>query len=221
MIIQLDFFGDPNVGLFGKANDDFCLIGKDIPTKKIRKALKVKVYKLTLLHTSLIGLFCALNSNGIIVPALVADEEIEKLRKICREFSINLCILKSKYTALGNLIVCNDEGAIISKVFTRKQKELIEDCLGVETVFGKIAGLNIVGSCCFATNKGCLIHRDAKESEIKKVEKVLKVECAIGTVNSGSPFISSGLIANSNGAIIGSRTTGYELSRIMEALKLT
>jgi hypothetical protein len=32
-----------------------------------------------------------------------------------------------------------------------------------------------------------------------------------GSVNFGSPFVASGLIANSYGALIGSKTSGYEL----------
>ena len=36
--------------------------------------------------------------------------------------------------------------------------------------------------------------------------------------NFGFPFVKSGLIANSNGYLAGSRTTGIELGRIDEAL---
>ena len=42
----------------------------------------------------------------------------------------------------------------------------------------------------------------------------------IGTINHGVPFIGSGLVANSKGALVGDLTTGIELGRIEEALNL-
>jgi len=221
MIFQTDFFGDPNVGIFGVANDKFCLIGEFVPQRdKIERSLEVKVLKISIANTNFVGIFCAMNSNGIILPCITLKREIEKVKKICKEFSMNLCILKTKYTALGNLIVCNDRGAIISKVFTKNQKKEIEECLDVEVVYGELARLNIIGSCSEATNRGCLLHRDASEDEIERFEDVLKVKCDVGTVNFGSPFVSSGIIANSNGAIVGNKTTGPEIARIMEVFEL-
>jgi translation initiation factor 6 len=69
-----------------------------------------------------------------------------------------------------------------------------------------------------ATNKGCFIHRDAKENEIKKIEEILKVKADIGTANFGSPFVGSCFFANSNGAVVGNSTTGPEIDRIYETL---
>jgi translation initiation factor 6 len=108
----------------------------------------------------------------------------------------------------------------VSKVFSKKEKKEIEDCLGVEAVFSSIAGIQTVGSCGIATEKGCLLHRDAKEEEIKIVEEVLKVKVDIGTANFGSPFVGSCIIANSKGALVGESTTGPEIVRIQEALEL-
>ena len=51
------------------------------------------------------------------------------------------------------------------------------------------------------------------------IKKVFKVDVMIGTVNHGVPMIGSGLVANVNGAIVGSLTTGIEMGRIEEALK--
>jgi translation initiation factor 6 len=106
-------------------------------------------------------------------------------------------------------------------LISRKEKKKIEDCLGVETEYSEIANLNIVGSCGVATNNGCLLHWDVKEDEMKVVEDLLKVDVDIGTVNFGSPFVKSGLIANSKGCLLGEKTTPPELARIMEALNLS
>jgi len=222
-ILQTNFFGDHNIGIYGKACDRFCVLSSLIPEnskKKIEELLKVKVYPVTVARTDLVGIFCCLNSNGIVLPKILAEKEFEIFKEIKKEFGVNIGIIKSRFTALGNLILCNDKGAIISKVFTKKEKKEIEDLLGVNSEFLSIGKIKTLGSCGIATNKGCLIHRDAKEEEIKIVEEVLKVKTDIGTANFGSPFVGSCGFANSNGAVIGESTTGPEFVRISETLSL-
>ncbi|MEM5794606.1 MAG: translation initiation factor IF-6 [Candidatus Aenigmatarchaeota archaeon] len=222
-ILQTNFFGDYNLGIYGKACDKFCLLGSFIPLnlrKKIEEFLKVKVYPVTLSRTDLVGIFCSFNSNGIVVPKIVTEKEFDFLKQLEKDFSVNLGIVKTKFTALGNLILCNDKGAIISKLFSRKEKEKIEDLLGVECEYLSIGEIKTLGACGIATNKGCVIHRDAKEEEIKTVEDVLKVSVDVGTANFGSPFIGACGFANSNGAVIGELTSGPEFARISEALSL-
>jgi len=224
MIILSTFHGDPNLGIFFACNEKICLVPKSIETKNIRnikKCLKVETVKIKIAESDLIGIFCALNSNGILVSDLIKDGELKELKNKIKSFDMNVEKISSKYSAIGNLILCNDKGAIISKLISRKEKRKIEDCLGVEVEYAKIAKLNIVGSCGIATNKGCLLHRDVKANEINRVEDILKVNADIGTVNFGSPFVKSGLIANSEGCLLGEKTTPPELARIMEALNLS
>jgi len=95
---------------------------------------------------------------------------------------------------------------------------MIEDCLGVETEYCNLAGMSTVGSAGIATNKGCLLHRDASGDEIKIVEQILKVNVGIGTANFGSPFVGCCIIANNNDVIVGESTTGPEITRMQEAL---
>ncbi|MCS7105869.1 MAG: translation initiation factor IF-6 [Candidatus Aenigmarchaeota archaeon] len=222
-ILLINFLGDNNLGIYGKTCDKFCLLGSFIPSnirKKIEEFLKVKVYLTTLARTDLVGIFCAFNSNGIAVPKIVTEKELEFLKELKKEFGINLGIIKTKFTALGNLILCNDKGALVSEILPRKDREKIEDLLGVECEYLSIVGIKTLGACGIATNKGCIIHRDAKEEEVKIVEEVLKVSVDVGTANFVSPFIGACGFANSNGAIIGELTSGPEFARISEALGL-
>lgn len=222
-ILQTNFYGDPNLGLYVVGCDKFCivgneLIGKDI--KKIQEQLDVKVKKISVAGTSFVGLFLAANSNGILLPKVVNDIELALFRKISSELDVKLEMLNSKFSALGNLILCNDKGGIVSSLFDRAELERIRNCLDVEIVKTEIAGIQVVGSCGVATNKGCLLHRDADEDEIKLVESVLRVDIDIGTANFGSPFVGSCMVANSNGALVGDKTTSPEIQRIIETLKL-
>jgi translation initiation factor 6 len=222
-VFQTDFEGDHNLGLFAKASDKICLAGNvvsDKVKKEMENILNVPLINVLVSDTNLCGLFIAINSNGILLPKIVSENEIKKFKTICKEFDMNLEILNSKYTAIGNLILCNDKGAIISKFFSKNEKRKIQDCLNVETEYSTIARINTVGSAGLATNKGCLLHRDAEESEIILVKDLLKVDVGIGTANFGSPFVGSCIVANSNGCIVGLSTTGYEISRIMETFKI-
>jgi translation initiation factor 6 len=222
MLLQANFFGDANLGMYAKVTENFCIIGNSLAEKYLplfEKTFQVKAFRSSVAFTEIIGIFLAANSNGIILPKIVAAKELENFKKFSKEHELNLLILQSKQTAIGNLILCNNKGAIISKNFSRNEKKQIADCLAVETEFSDIAGLRTVGACGVATNNGCLLHRDATEEEIKNVQSVLKVTVDIGTANFGSPFVGSCILANSKGILIGAKTTGPEIVRIQEALK--
>lgn len=218
-ILQTDFHGDHNLGLFGKASDKLCVLGNfvsDADIEKIGSILEVDIVKATIANTDLIGIFSCMNSNGIILPKITTNRELEMFKKL----GFNVEVVNSKFTALGNLVLCNDNGAVISRLFSRKNKKIIEDCLGVSSEYSSVAGMHTVGSCGVATNKGCLLHRDASENEIETIESVLKVNVDIGTANFGSPFVGSCVIANSHGVILGQSTSGPEANRVLEALNL-
>lgn len=221
-VAQEDFQGDPNIGLFAKASDKLCLAGNVVSEKKMDKVksiLNVPMVNVSISATDFCGIFLAMNSNGILIPKIVYDKEKARLKSVGKKFDLDVEVLSSKYTAIGNLVLCNDEGAVISRLLSKSDKTKIEDCLDVEVAASTIASISTVGSTSIATNRGCLLHRDAEESEISLVKDLLKVDVGIGTANFGSPFVGSCVVANSNGCIAGLSTTGYEITRIMEALK--
>jgi translation initiation factor 6 len=77
-----------------------------------------------------------------------------------------------------------------------------------------------VGSSAVATNKGALVSPHASDEELDLLAEVLGVPTSVGTVNRGIPYVKSGLLVNSKGAVAGSRTTGPELDRIEESMGL-
>jgi translation initiation factor 6 len=212
--LRTNFNGDPNIGLYGFATDNYCFLGIEPQQKilqKIKETLKAKVMISTVAGTELAGIFVAGNSNGIILSKIIEDYELKSLKKL----GLNLKIINSKETALGNLILCNDKGCLIASSLKKYKKE-ISGALGCEVEIGKIAGLDIVGSAAVASNIGCLCHREANEEEMKKIEDILKVKVDVGSISYGSPFIKSGLIVNSKGLMFSEQTTGAELGRINE-----
>ena len=136
------------------------------------------------------------NNKGILLPTTAYTEEYEFLKK---ETGLNVGILDSKYTALGNVICANDKGAIVSPRFTQKEVETISDVLGVEVVQKRISGLNQTGTLLVANNSGAIIHPEADEEDMKMFANVLGVKIEHATVNNGVPYVKSGILANNNG----------------------
>ncbi|MBI4015219.1 MAG: translation initiation factor IF-6 [Candidatus Aenigmarchaeota archaeon] len=213
---RMNFSGDHNLGLYGFATESYCLLGFSDAAKPVSSALKVPVITSTLFGTELCGVFAAGNDNGIILTPMIEKEEIASLKTSLK--NLNVLILDTKYTAIGNLILTNNKGCIISPLLSQHRKE-IEECLGVPVESGKIGGFETVGSAALTTEKGCLTTNTATEEELKWIESVLKVKTDLGTVSRGSPFIHSALIVNSLAAICSESCTGPELGRIGEVFE--
>ena len=210
--------GSPSIGVYSLANDQFVIIPAMVPQKKARKT--AEWLKTKLIHTSIGGsvlagaLACA-NSNGILLPRSIRDEELTKIKAT---FKGNITIMETKKTAYGNLVLANDNGAIVDPRFKKTQIKQISSTLDVETVSSEIAGLPYVGSLAVATNKGVLTHPLLKEEEKQTLEDVLKVPVDVGTINCGIPYVGTGLIGNKHAAVAGSMTTGPEIFIIGNAL---
>lgn len=216
-----EFFGTVEVGLFAAATDSICIIPPQTKPRHeslIKKALGVETVKTTIAGSFLIGPMVAGNSYGLVISRMVLDEELERIRSAVRD--MNLLVLDSKYTAVGNLLLVNDRAGLASSYFNRREVEMIQDALGVEVVQGTIANRPYVGSISVVTNNGGLIHVQSTPEEERKLSELFKVDVLSGTVNDGVPFVRSGMIANSRGAIVGARTTGPELMIISRALKV-
>ncbi len=212
--IRANFNGDPNIGLYGFASDSYCLLGNQPKHgRKMEEMLKAKIKSAQIAGTELVGLFAAGNSSGIILAKIIEARELKEIKKA---LGINVFVIKAKETAIGNLLLCNDKGCIISGRLKKYGKDIAE-ILDCETAVGKVAGLHIVGSAAIATNKGCLCHRETEEGELKLIEEILKVKADIGSIG-GSPFVKAGIIANSHGVVVSDEASGPELQRIDEVL---
>ncbi len=216
-VYRTDFNGNPNVGLYVFASDKYCLIGKEVSDKHIKQietALKVPVHKITIAGTSLLGVFLAGNSDCLLIPEIVFEEEIKAIENL----GIKYKIINTNLTALGNNILCNDKGALVNPEFKDKDIKQIKEALDVNVKQGTIAGLDTTGSLAVINDKGCLVHNEIKESEIKIIEKLLEIKISKSTINLGNPYIGSGLAANTKGFIVGKLSGGPELVNIEENL---
>ena len=211
-ILQYSYLGNSNVGIYATVSNEQAIFPPEFGERKVFDSENtVETY---IARTRLVGLFTAGNSNCILVPDIVTEAEKRKLEESGVEFHV----LETDETALGNMILANDNGAVISENL-REKKEEIEEKLGVDTKVMSLAGTPNPGSCGVANSTGALLHRDISEDEAETVKEVLEVDRAnIGTVNVGSPYVGSGVLTNDNAVVTGEDTTGPEIGRIDRTL---
>jgi translation initiation factor 6 len=218
-IYRYDVYKSPNIGLFAKANDSIIIVPfgfAETKTSKLIKYLQVEEVYASVGNTRIIGSMTVMNNNGILVPSIASDEEIQILKKTS---GLNVERLQTKFTAIGNLISTNDNGALVSPLFNGDVDEQVRDVLGVQIYSMRVAGFIQTGSMVVATNTGAAVHPKASEEEIKAISEALQVQVEPVTVNSGIPFVSSGIIANSKSVIVGNLTSGPELIMLTRAFK--
>lgn len=217
-IYLLDTFGSASIGVYIRATEEFIIVPKQVPLTKVKKLqewFKTKIVKTNIGGSVLLGSLICANSNGMVLPRFVWDEELETLKSLR---DVNITVMDTKRTAYGNLVLTNDYGAVVDPRLSKKDVKMISDTLGVEAVPGEVAGLPYVGALTAATNKGVMTHPLIKPEEEELLRDVLKVHVGVGTVNCGIPYIATGLIGNSKVAAAGSLTTGPELFMIGQAL---
>ncbi len=213
-MLRSKIMGSSYVGLFCLANDSLCFVPKGIEEralKEIEKTLNVKTVKITIYDSYLLPVFGKMNNKKMFLPSQIKPRELEEIEK---EISVELLNTES---ALGNLLVVNDYGAVISKTLS---SEIVKDIqkTGLETTHTNIAKTDVVGSSLLSTSKGFVMNPNASPEEVKAVQETLKVKGGFSTANTGDVFVSNSIIANKNGVIAGDLTTGHELNHIDEAL---
>lgn len=210
------FNSNPNVGLYAFANDEFCILGREISEQEreeTEKILGVPVHSLNIAGTPLVGVFVCGNSNCILIPSIALSDE----KKTLEQKGVTFEEINTINTALGNNVLCTDKGAILNPDLEEDVAYQIKESLEVPIKKMTIAGINSVGAVARIINGRCLVHRDASPEEIDEIEKFLGVTCVKGTMNMGSPFVSSAIFGNSNGFIAGNLSGGPEITNADEA----
>ena len=222
-LVQKDLFNSPYAGVFCATNDSLTLVPPGIPKddmEELSEALGTKLEIITLGGSRVLGTLIAMNNSGILVSNIVTDLELEKFSKISKSYDISFGVLPDRSNAIGNNFLVNDSGGFSNERLGKRAKDKAEDILKVSLVSQSINDMDTLGMIGCITNKGGLYHPDISSSEKEKMEEVFQIELMEGTVNFGLPLVGAGIVANSNGAVCGRQSTGVELGRMEEALKL-
>jgi len=218
MIARYDFEGDSNVGAFGVATDRYVFVSPNMSEDSldtIERVFNLPLVQSTVATLDAVGLVSVANSNGLLIPYTTNDDELAALKAYS---DMRVDWIDNRMTALGNIILANDKGAICHPDFDETARKKISDVLDVEVIPGTVARLPNVGSNTAVTNRGAVVHPMATSDEIEQISQLLKVHVEVGTVNRGSPYTSLGVMANLDSMIAGSETTGVELAHISQVL---
>lgn len=216
MIRRLEIAGNPYVGVFCAANEELLIVAPDVPKSAVRHivgALETNPIVTHIGHSTVVGSLVAMNSKGILASPFIEDEEIDAIGDAVYP-------LPHRLSAVGNNVLCNDHGAVVHPGYDDEAVSFIQEVLGVPVVRGTLAGIRTVGAVAVATNKGAVCHPHARPAEMELLKTALQVPVMITTANYGAAQVGACMIANSHGAVVGSRTTPIELGRIEEGLGL-
>ena len=222
-LLQKDLFNSPYSGVFCATNDFLTLIPPGIPEddmEAISEALGTAVEVVTIGGSSVLGTLVAMNNKGILVSNLITSLELEKLENITSSLDLNLGVLSERSNAIGNNFLLNDNGGFCNERLSSQSKIDSEEIFEINIESRTLNGMETLGMIGCVNNNGGLCHPEILDDERKIMEKILDISVMEGTVNFGMPLVGAGVITSSKGAVCGRQSTGVELGRVEEALKL-
>jgi translation initiation factor 6 len=211
--------GNAYLGIFAHADEGYLLHPPNAPQKVVRQmseVLEVETVPTTIAGTELVGTLVASNSKGLLLPGDATETEVESLRSRLEK---TVGVLNTKFNALGNLIMANDEGGLVGEVYGDDETKVISETLGVEVGHGTVSRLSLVGSLGHPTNTGVLVSPTATDAEIARIEDLMKVKAERGTANLGASNVGTCMLANSKGVVAGMPTTGIEMGKIQQVFE--
>ncbi len=216
-IIKYDVYRGPNIGIYTNVNDDYVFIPNGFTKSKAENLadyLDASYVFTSIANTRLVGVLMVVNNHGILIPRTSAQYELEHLEK---STGLDVTVIDTKYTALGNMIAANSKGAVVSPMISKEHIKQIEDALDVEVIQKKVAGYQQVGAMVVVTDSGGIIHPETDEKDIKAISDVMGIHIEAATINGGIPFVSSGILANNHSAVVGRPTNGPEIMMLTRA----
>jgi translation initiation factor 6 len=213
-----DILGHPQVGVHVSIVGDvlFHPFSLDDDAKQLlSETFDMEMVPFSIGGSSLLGSLVRGNRNGIAVADIASESDLDQLSSYGE-----VVVMESGVNAAGNLIACNNHGAVVGMTIPGPGCEVISDVLGVPANRVRIAGQDTVGSSLVVNDAGILAHPDISEMEAAIVSDTLGVPLMVGTVCFGSPYVGAGCLASNQSVLAGTGTTGPELNRIEDALGL-
>jgi len=224
MANRVQFENNNEIGVFSKLTNAYCLVAIG-GSENFYSVFEAELTDtIPVVHTSIagcriIGRMCVGNKNGLLVPNLTTDTELQHLRNSLPD-SVKVQRVEERLSALGNVITCNDYVALVHPDLDRETEEILADTLNVEVFRHTVASNVLVGSYAILSNQGGLIHSKTTVQDQDELSSLLQVPLVAGTVNRGSDVIAAGMVVNDWCAFCGMDTTSTEISVIESVFRL-
>jgi len=213
-----DISGNPYIGVYCAASENLAILADTVEprtVKDISRVLDVQVIKTVIAGSTIVGSLIAMNSHGVVVTNFAERHELARFPR-----DLRVGIMQENVNAAGNNILTNDNAALVNPNASNHTVKMLGDVLGVQVERGRVAGIETVGSASICTNKGVICHPLTTQDELKEISAFFKVSATVATLNYGTPYLGACAVANSKGALVGSRTTPIELGRLEDGLAL-
>lgn len=215
-IDTVDIFGSDQVGIHLAAVGNVLFHPPELPgpsVELLETCLGLEMVPTMIGGSNLVGALLSGNSKGMAVADIATERDIDALTSYG-----DVVVMEGGVNTAGNLMVVNEQGAIVSPSVPHDGLEILAEVMGVAVASTTVAGQDVVGSLAAANDQGVLLHPDVTPDEALLIEEILGVPPMVGTVSFGSPYVGAGVCASNHGAVSGTQTTGPELNRVEDAL---
>jgi len=224
MAVRAQFESSSEVGVFARLTNSYCLVTQGGSENfysifQGELAKQIPVVQCSIGGTRIVGRVTVGNKNGLLVPSITTDNELQHLRNQLPE-NVKVQKVEERLSALGNCIACNDYVALVHTDLDRETEEVITDVLGVDVFRATIAQNVLVGSYCVITNQGGLVHARTPVQDMEELSQLIQIPLTAGTVNRGSDVVGAGIVANDWSAFCGMDTTATEIGVVENIFKL-
>ena len=225
MAIRCRYESSNEIGVFSLLTNSYCLVGLGSSENfyaefEAELASHIPVVHTTVANTRIVGSMLAGNKNGLLVPSLTTDTELQHLRNSLPD-SVKIRKVDDRISALGNCISCNDYVALVHPELDRESEELVADILGVEVFKTTVAGTALVGTYSVFNNMGGVVHPSTTMEEYEELANLMQVQIGAATVNRGSEMLGSGMVVNDWIAFVGAECTSAEIDNIEKIFKIS
>jgi len=115
-----------------------------------------------------------MNDYGAIVHPSMADETVEKIKRLMK-IEVRKCTIAGLNT-VGMAGVATNKGVLCHPKINEEEKKMIEEVLGVEANIGTVNhGMPYVGAGVVANERGAVVSRDTTGIEMGRVEEALNL----------------------------------------------
>ena len=224
MVSRCKYQSSSEVGAYARITNSYALI----PTTATESWVSVfqdhlepniKIIYSNIAGTPIVGRLTAGNKNGLLVPLTTSDSELKQIEDSLPD-GVAVERIEEKFSALGNVISCNDKIALIHPELDNETIEIIQDVLGVEVFPTLIAKESLVGSYSVFTNKGGIVSPLCTVEEVEELSGQLGITIETASVNRGSNLVSAGCCVNDSSLFCGWETTALEIANLTRIFKI-
>lgn len=224
MVSRCKYQNSSEIGAYARITNSYALLPFStsenfFTTFEEKLAEHIPVFHASVAGTSILGRLCTGNSKGLLCPSTTTDQELQQLRD-CLPDSVIVQRVDERYSALGNVISCNDHVAIYHPELDSQTVEIIGDVLGVDAFPASIADEKLVGTYCVFSNKGGVVCPKVTVEQLEELAGQLCVELTAATVNRGQHLLGAGMCVNDWSLFCGWDTTALEIANLTRIFKI-